>query len=120
MRWRDLEVWKKAHGLVVETYRLTARFPAAEKYGLVNQLRRSASSVPANIAEGHGRNTTRDYASYLYNARGSVEETRYFLLLARDLNYLSPDGYQKIEAEYEKVSKMLNGLIKSLKTGMKG
>lgn len=120
MRWKDLEVWKKAHALVLEIYRLTAQFPPQEKFGLVNQLRRSASSIPANIAEGHGKNTTREYASFLYNARGSIEETRYFLLLARDLNYLPREAYQRVEAAYEEVSKMLNGLIKSLKAGIKG
>ncbi len=74
MYWRDLKVWKKAHGLVLEIYKLTTQFPKDEKYGLIDQLRRAAYSVPANIVEGQSRNTTKEYLSFLYNARGSVEE----------------------------------------------
>jgi four helix bundle protein len=116
MQWKDLEVWKKAHSLVLEIYKLTVRFPKDEKYGIIDQLRRAAYSVPANIVEGQSRNTTKEYLSFLYNARGSVEEVRYFLLLSTDLGYINNDIHQKFESEYEIVSKMLNGLIKSLKT----
>lgn len=115
MHWRDLEVWKKAHGLVLEIYKLTAKFPKSEAYALVDQLRRASYSVPANIVEGQSRNTTKEYRSFLYNARGSVEEMRYFLLLAKDLEYISKDVYRRFESDYEAVSKMLNGLLKSLK-----
>ena len=72
-------------------------------------------SVPANLVEGQSRNTTREYLSFLYNARGSVEEVRYFLLLSKDLGYIEDEVYKEFEREYELVSKMLNGLIKSLK-----
>jgi four helix bundle protein len=65
--------------------------------------------------EGQSRNTTREYLSFLYNARGSVEEVRYFLLLSKDMGYIEDGVYKEFEAEYESVSKMLNGLIKSLK-----
>ena len=116
MHWRDLEVWKKAHALVLEVYRLTLKYPKNEAYAIVDQLRRASYSVTANIVEGQSRNTTKEYLYFLYNARGSVEEVRYFLLLSRDLGYIDNDIYQKYEAEYEIVSKMLNGLIKSLKT----
>lgn len=116
MHWKDLEVWKKAHGLVLEVYKMTARFPNNESYGLVNQLRRASYSVPANIVEGQSRNTTKEYRSFLYNARGSVEEVRYFLLLSMELGYINKEVYEKMESEYETVSKMLNGLIKSLRT----
>jgi four helix bundle protein len=116
MHWSDLEVWKKAHNLVIKIYKLTAEFPKTETYSLIDQLRRASYSVTANIVEGQSRNTTKEYLYFLYNARGSVEEVRYFLLLSKDLGYIDNDIYQKYEAEYEIVSKMLNGLIKSLKT----
>jgi four helix bundle protein len=115
MHWKELDVWKRAHGMVLEIYKLTAEFPKGETYGLVDQLRRASYSVSANIVEGQSRNTTKEYRSFLYNARGSVEEVRYFLLLSRDLGYVDEGIYQEFETNYETVSKMLNGLIKSLK-----
>lgn len=115
MNWRELKVWQKSHQLALEVYKVTSSFPKEEIYTLVNQLRRSAISVPANIVEGQSRNTTKEYLQFLYNARGSLEETRYHLLLSRDLNYLSPPGYEDLEVKYEEVSKMLNGLISRMK-----
>ena len=115
MQWKDLEVWKKAHKLVLEIYRTTSKFPSNEIFGITNQLRRAASSVPANIVEGQSRNTTKEYLQFLYNARGSLEETRYFLLLAKDLQYIDMEEHNRFELNCETVSKMLNGLIKSLK-----
>lgn len=115
MNWRSLKVWQESHALVLEIYKTTSMFPKAETYGLKDQLRRAACSVPANIVEGQSRNTTKEYMQYLYSSRGSLEEVRYFLLLSKDLNVLSVDAYEKLENGYEKVSKMLNGLINSLK-----
>lgn len=115
MHWNELEVWKKAHILVIEIYKLTAQFPKDEKYGIIDQLRRAAYSIPANIVEGQSRNTTKEYLSFLYNARGSTEEVRYFLLLVRDLGFIDNNVYKKFESKCEIISKMLNGLIKSLK-----
>ena len=112
--WKELEVWRKAHGLVLEIYRLTARFPSAERFRLTDQLCRAAASVAANIVEGQSRQTTKEYIHFLYDARGSLEETRYHLLLAKDLELLDSDVYASLEKEYETVSKMLNGLIQSL------
>ena len=113
--WKELEVWRKAHGLVLEIYRLTARFPSAERFRLTDQLCRAAASVAANIVEGQSRQTTKEYIHFLYDARGSLEETRYHLLLAKDLELLDSDVYASLEKEYETVSKMLNGLIESLR-----
>lgn len=115
VHWRDLKVWKKAHALVLEVYRVTAQFPKEESFGLTNQLRRAASSVPANIVEGQSRQTTKEYIKFLFNARGSLEEVRYFLLLSKDLNIINAEIYQLLENEYEITSKMLNSLLKSLK-----
>ena len=101
MHWKDLKVWEKAHNLVLEVYRITSRFPKEELYALTTQLRRSSASVAANIVEGQSRNTTKEYLQFLYNARGSLEETRYHLLLAKDLEYLTIDKYMPLENQYE-------------------
>lgn len=113
--WLNLEVWRKAHELVLEIYRSVSKFPAEERFRLADQLCRSAISVAANIVEGHARQTTKEYLQFLYHARGSIEETRYQLLLARDLGYLAHEQYVDLEKKYEQVSKMLNALIQSLK-----
>lgn len=115
MHWRDLEVWKQAHSLTLEIYKATSSFPKSEMYGVVNQLRRASSSVAANIVEGQSRNTTKDYVNFLYNSRGSLEELRYFVLLSRDLNYLSVEDSQRLETIAASVSRLLNGLIGALK-----
>jgi len=109
-----------AHELVLDIYKVTANFPKSEIFGITSQLRRSAFSVPANIVEGNSRNTTKDYIRFLYQARGSVEEVRYFLFLSKDLEYLDNKDLQKLEEDYEKVSKLINGLIKSMNKNLKG
>ncbi len=116
MQWKNLKVWEKAHSLVLETYKITLNFPKEELYGLTSQIKRAVVSVPANIVEGQSKNTTKEYIQYLYNARGSLEETRYHLLLARDLGYLQEKQYCTIENMCQEISKMLNGLINSLKS----
>jgi len=113
--WKELKVWQKAHSLVIEIYKLTARFPNAERFRLTDQLCRAAASVAANIVEGQSRQTTKEYVQFLYNARGSLEETRYHLLLAKDLELVDSDTYARLETDYKAVSKMLNALIQSLK-----
>ena len=115
MDYEDLDVWNKAHKLTLKTYEVTEDFPSEEPYRLTDQICRSASSVPANIAEGTGRKTLKEYAQFLYNARGSIEETKYHLRLAKDLGYLDEDMYEKFKSGYETVGKMLNGLINSIK-----
>ena len=115
MNWKKLKVWKETHSLVLEIYKVTSTFPKSETYGLINQLKRASYSVPANIVEGQYRNTTKEYLQFLYNSRGSLEEIRYFLLLSLDLKFLSENIYDELEKRYESASKMLNGLIKSLK-----
>jgi len=115
MDFRDLEVWKKAHQLTLQVYRATEAFPKEEKYRLVDQLCRAASSVPANIAEGTGRKTLKEYIQFVCNARGSVEEMKYHLILAKDLGYLSAETVDELEEGYNEVGRMLNGLINSLR-----
>ena len=116
MHWRKLKVWETSHAMVLEIYRVVAGFPSIEKFGLADQLKRATSSIPANIVEGQSRNTTKEYLQFLYNARGSLEEVRYFLLLSRDLQYLSLEKYEDMEIKCKDISIMLNNLIKSLKT----
>jgi len=115
IHWKDLKVWQESHQLVLEIYKAILSFPKTEIYGLVDQLKRASYSVPANIVEGQSRNTTKDYLHFLFNARGSLEETRYFLLLSKDLGFVNEETYINLEKRYSMVSKMLNQLINSLK-----
>ena len=114
--WKDLEVWSLSHTAVLRIYQITKLFPSDERFRLVDQLCRAAASVPANIAEGKGRSSLREYVQFLSIARGSVEEVKYFLLLARDLKYLDPQDYDAIINDYDRVGRMLNGLMTSLRT----
>jgi four helix bundle protein len=116
MHWSELKVWEKAHQLVLNVYEMANKFPKTERYGLVDQVKRAALSVPANIVEGQSRNTTKEYLSFLYNARGSLEEVRYFLLAARDLRFINAEKFKEMERICSEVSRMLNALIKSLKS----
>ncbi len=89
--YKDLKVWEKVHLFTVKGYEYTKFFPKEEVYSLTNQLRRSASSIPSNIAEGCGKNTQNDLANYLNIALGSFNEAEYQILLSKDLNYLSTE-----------------------------
>lgn len=111
----ELNVTKKAHNFCLEIYKTTKSFSQQEIYGLTSQLRRAAVSVSLNIVEGQNRQTRKEFIRYLYQARGSLEETRECLLLSKDLGYLSEDKYQALEENSTEISKMLNGLIKRLK-----
>jgi len=114
--FENLDVWKAAHKSVLEIYKITKKFPEDERFRLIDQLCRSAASVPANISEGTGKKTLNEYIQFLYNARGSLEETRYHLILARDLDYIDKKEFETLSEQYNSVGKMLNGLIKSLKS----
>lgn len=113
--FRELEVWQKAHALVLEVYRITGDFPERERFGVTSQLRRAASSIPANIAEGFGRRTTRELLHFLAIANGSLEETRYFLILARDLRFLASEQFQILDQYCNSVGQMLGALTRSLR-----
>jgi four helix bundle protein len=114
--WKDLEVWSLSHNAVLRIYQITKLFPSDERFRLVDQLCRAAASVPANIAEGKGRSSLREYVQFLSIARGSVEEVKYFVLLTKDLKYLDQQDYDGITNDYDRVGKMLNGLMSSLRT----
>jgi four helix bundle protein len=111
---RDLIVWRKAMDLVVLVYKATESFPKHELYGLTNQIRRAASSVPANIAEGQGRRSKTEFRQFLGNARGSLLELDTHLELALRLNYLTASQYDRIHRDLEEVGRILNGLLRSL------
>ena len=113
--WHDLLVWQKAHAATLEVYGLTKAFPVDERYRLTDQLCRAAASVPTNIAEGKGRGSLAEFRQFLIIARGSIEETRYLLLLAKDLGLLAPQAHEQLAAKYAEISKMTNGLLRSLK-----
>ncbi len=114
--YRDLKVWQRAMDLVEQSYRLAAMLPSHELYGLATQIRRAAVSVPANIAEGNGREHVGDYLHHVSIAHGSLMELETHFLIAIRLTYLQPD---QIEPAFElttEVGRMLGGLRKSLKT----
>ena len=113
--FQDLTVWEEAHKRTLEIYKLTAKFPASEKYGVVSQLRRCSSSVPANIAEGFGRATTRELLRCQQIARGELEETRYFVLLSRDLGYVTSQDCGKHWPALQHIGRLINALGSSLK-----
>lgn len=91
--YKDLKVWSKSHDLTLRVYSSTKSFPKDEIYALTSQLRRASSSIPANIAEGCGKNTANDFARFLNISLGSANETDYFILLSKDLGYLSVEDY---------------------------
>lgn len=103
--FQDLLVWQKAHRFVLEAYALTAAFPKQETYGRSQQMRRAAVSIPANIAEGFRRRGKADKARFMNMAEGSVEECRYYLILARDLAYADTQG---LTASLQEVSRLLS------------
>ncbi len=109
-RFEDLKVWQKSHELVLEVYNVTQQFPGEEKFGLTSQIRRSAVSVAENIAEGSKRQHLNEYIQMLYIAQGSLSETNYYLLLAKDLKCLSGIKYQELFNRGEEIGKMLSGL----------
>jgi len=92
--WNDLKVLNKAHELVLQIYKITKDYPNDEKYRLIDQICRAASSVPTNIAEGHGRKTKKEFIQFLTISRGSVEEVKYLLLLSKDLNFISSELFR--------------------------
>ena len=112
--YRDLRVWNEAMSLAEACYRLTRRFPRSELYGLTSQIRRSAASVPANIAEGYGRDAKGSYVQFLKVSRGSLKELETHLLLAMRVELTTEADVGPTLAGCETVGKMLNGLIRSL------
>jgi four helix bundle protein len=111
--FRNLEVWTKAHRLTLGVYRLTEGFPRSEVFGLSSQIRRAASSVATNLAEGCGR-TQPEFGRFVQIAFGSACEVEYQLLLARDLGFLASQPYGEVNANVIEVKRMLNSLLKPI------
>lgn len=112
---KRLDVWDKAIDLTVDIYRISETFPRTEVYGLTSQMRRASISVPSNIAEGAARQTKREFINYLHMAQGSLSELDTQLVIASRLQYIPMDTYKETENKMESISKMLTGLIKSLR-----
>ena len=108
---RGLDVWQFAHRVTLSVYQTTRSFPREETYGITSQLRRCSSSVAANISEGCGRSGNPEFGRFLSMAMGSASELEYFLLLARDLQYLSTEEYEIVASEVGQMRRMLNRLI---------
>jgi four helix bundle protein len=107
---RDLVVWQKAMTLVSDIYRATRNFPKDELYGLTGQIRRAAVSVPSNLAEGHGRNSRKEFRQFIGQARGSLTELETQLEIARNLGYLPPANASELLSQATEIGRMLNGL----------
>ena len=109
--FRNLKVWQKAHRMVLDIYRVSALFPADERFGVVSQIRRAGVSVPSNLAEGCSRDGGRDFCRYLRISLGSANEVQYLLLLARDLRFLGDAEFARMEPKLEEVRRMQIGLL---------
>ena len=112
--FKELNVWQKSYEFCLKIYRITAKFPNEERYGLTSQIRRSAVSIPSNIAEGYGRKTTVDYIRMLYISYGSVCELETQILLAGDLGFIEKGELGTAKKSIAKIERMLKALIKSL------
>ena len=112
--FRDLRVWQEAMDLAREVYKSTISFPKHELYGLTQQIRRAAVSVPSNIAEGKGHRSNKEFAHFLFHARGSLLELQTQVLIAEELQYLSKVEASRLLSMAEGVSRALNGLIHAL------
>jgi four helix bundle protein len=113
--FRKQKVWQKGHRLTLEVYKVTEGFPKDELYGLTAQIRRSCASIPANIAEGCGREGEAELARFFQIAMGSASELEYHLLLARDLKFLDDHDYKRLSGGTTEIKQMLSSFIKKLK-----
>lgn len=114
--FKTLQVWHKAHALVLRLYKVSASFPKDELYGLTSQIRRAAASIPANLAEGCGRDTQTELARFVHIASGSAVELEYHLLFAHDLGFIDHPTYTELDASINEVKKMLAGFSKTIQS----
>ncbi len=113
--YQDLEVWKSSIGFVKEIYQVTARFPSSEMYGLINQIRRAAVSVPSNIAEGQGRSSSKEFRQFLSISLGSLAEAETQLIITKEISYLSQEELNALLVKIDHIRKMARALSNSLK-----
>ncbi|MEK7472773.1 MAG: four helix bundle protein [Patescibacteria group bacterium] len=114
--FEKLDAWKEAHKLVIAIYKVTKKFPNEEKFRLIDQICRSVSSVAANIVEGNSRQYRKEFLQFLYLSKGSLEETKYHLLLARDLTYITSKEYGNFIDQCNLVGRLIAGLVKYLRS----
>lgn len=112
--FKQLKVWQRSHALTLHSYKITKQFPKIEVYGLANQIRRAASSIPTNIAEGCVQSSDAQFARYLFIALGSAAELDYQILLAHELEYIDTIAYNEFQSEVDQVKKMLAAFIGKL------
>jgi four helix bundle protein len=115
--YRELIVWQKAMGLVTIIYKLSKSFPKEESFGLTSQIRRSAVSIPANVAEGYGRKSTQDYLRFLNIARSSTYELQTLLEIGYNLNYITSDSFNAVFEKSKEIERMLSALIAKINRG---
>ena len=113
--YRDLEVWQRAHNHVLKIYKITSKYPNHEAFGLVQHTRKSSISTASNIVEGKSRGSLGDYIRFLKIALGSLEESRYQVLLGMDLGYLGSPEFESLDSEMSITARKLNSLITALK-----
>jgi len=120
MDHKELDVWKYSIDFVMDIYKITSSFPKEEVYGLTSQIKRSAVSVPSNIAEGLARQTKKEQIQFLYIALGSLSELETQLIISKKLGFLQETAYNDIQFKIERIRKLLTGLIKYQKRSLKG
>ena len=113
--YEELDVWQKGVSLAIEVYKVTELFPRSERFGLMGQIRRAATSIPANIAEGWGRGSTKEYIQFLLVARGSLLELETHLVISQKLNYVKEEQFEDLKMQTRRIGRMLNGLIQALR-----
>lgn len=112
--FKNLRLWQLSREFVVDIYKLTSNFPTHELHSMTNQLRRASYSIPSNVAEGCGKESQKEFKRYLSIVSGSIKECECFLILARDLNYISEEQFKEINIKLEVIGKMCNSLIKKI------
>ena len=113
--YRDLLIWQKSMTLVTEIYKITSSFPKEEIYGITSQIRRSSVSVPSNIAEGYGRNSTGDYKRFLHISLGSLYELQTQIEICFRLQYLKNESFLSLQAQTNELERMMNSMISKIK-----
>lgn len=113
--FKNYDVWKLSHLFVLEVYKETSKFPQSEKFGIISQMQRAAYSIPSNFSEGCGRGSDADFNRFVHIALGSAHEVEYFLILSRDLEYLTEEKSEKLQLEINIIKMKLFNLSKKLK-----
>ena len=117
--FRKYKVWELGHQLTLDIYRSTTSFPQEEMYGVTSQMRRASFSIPANIAEGAGRQSDAEFSRFLVYSQGSASELEYFNMLVKDLGYISEEKYENLQAKINHVKSSIHNLVKKIKSPSK-